>query len=492
MTDEFRLNCLTAVETPVGGLFDVLVKGRSSIADLVQRIAEDSYPDTQPANLFLSRPKYELRIPDAPSLRFLCNVRAVDMDFVPRAYTNGTMDSLDPSRLIKDEFHLPLDPDHIHVLVHEASTPSTLHTLYHRFWGKPLDRTWTELRLRGNDIDQIIDVADENPNAQDDVLLATPIMEIDPTFRFLVRAEYLRVFDEVRRIYNKASEHERDVIIADVTGQVGIGKSCWVYYAIARCLSESQQVIWCQGSTFWLLSSFGVRSIDLRTIKAHTYGRKSTEPIWCFIDMNRASIPLLTRVYGINTHIFPILVNAQDKGQAGKGTGKYVYPIFMNPWTLAELEAVRSLFYPDRSRSELCERYKTAGGSPRICLKYDRDRYEDFLLRQQEAISDLAQPEVLSNFIQGATLRDFDPATSYLVCSIRRYPHYDDEPEKEKMLWCGVDPLTPSVGRQIQTLIEKNYESGAFKEAGISRVCTSLLHGTFVDLIPRALHYKVY
>jgi len=58
------------------------------------------------------------------------------------------------------------------------------------------------------------------------------------------------------------------------------------------------------------------------------------------------------------------------------------------------------------------------------------------------------------------------------------------------MLWCGVDPLTPSVGDQIRALIEKNYESGAFKEARISSVITFLLRGSFADLIPRALHYK--
>jgi len=103
----------------------------------------------------------------------------------------------------------------------------------------------------------------------------------------------------------------------------------------------------------------------------------------------------------------------------------------MNPWTLAELEVARSLLYPGRSRSELCERYKAAGGSPRICLKYDQERYAGFLLRQQEAISDLTQPKALSDFVEGASICEFDPATSYLVCSIRRYPPYDDEPEKD-------------------------------------------------------------
>jgi len=482
MDDKIRLNCLIIVDAPIGGFFDIVVKVHSPFSELAQKIAEYGYPDTKPTELLLWRPNRKFRIPDAPAYKLLSNVQPVNLDSESVMYMKDTMVRLDPSRLIKDEFDPPLDPGLIHVLVQDPSTAKTAQTLYDRFWGEPLHQTLRELRLREADEAQTSDDSD----SQDDVLSGAPIMKIDPRFRILVRAEYLRVFDEVARIYSAGFETWNNINLAVVTGQVGIGKSCWVYYAIARCLGDSRPVILYKGSTFWLLSSSGVRSIDPQNIESITPDGRPGEPLWCFIDVNHATTPLSVWMYGRDEHLFPILVSTLTQDELGKHTKRDVHHTIMNPWTLSELEVARSLLYPNQSRAELCERYKTAGGNARICLVYNEGLYEDFLLRQHKEILDLTQPKALVKFIRNSSDWTFDPTTSYLVCSIRRYSN--DEYNMGVMDEYRVDPLTPSVGRRIKGLVEKLYERGAFEEAGVYSIYTAMLHGSFVDLVPRRLH----
>jgi hypothetical protein len=86
--------------------------------------------------------------------------------------------------------------------------------LYRRWWGKPLDEVFTtspDANLDGPG-------SDDEEDLSDDLLPGEPFL-ISPELGFLVRAEYLRVFDWVKKLYDASHLTH----LAVVTGQPGIG-----------------------------------------------------------------------------------------------------------------------------------------------------------------------------------------------------------------------------------------------------------------------------
>lgn len=94
---------------------------------------------------------------------------------------------------------------------------SSLAEFYRHSWGKPLDPGLTTLPKKTTDLDGDSMVLD------DDVLPGDPFLNVLET-RFLVRSEYIRVFEEVEELF-KASHASH---LAVVTGQPGIGALIFV------------------------------------------------------------------------------------------------------------------------------------------------------------------------------------------------------------------------------------------------------------------------
>lgn len=83
---------------------------------------------------------------------------------------------------------------------------------HHQFWGKPLDRLLTTLTSGGDNSDM-----EEDGASNGDVLPGNQFLHFGKPF--LVRSDYIRIFDAVRKVHLD-SHDER---LAVVTGQPGIG-----------------------------------------------------------------------------------------------------------------------------------------------------------------------------------------------------------------------------------------------------------------------------
>ncbi|KAF8891473.1 hypothetical protein CPB84DRAFT_1683318, partial [Gymnopilus junonius] len=224
--------------------------------------------------------------------------------------------------------------------------------LHSEFWGNPLDQALTTLPSVMNTDDPR---SEHEGDRNDDVLPGDPFLEVFQT-RFLVRAEYIRIFDRVKAASNDPS------VVAIVTGQPGIGKSMWIYYALRRCLGEKQPVIWYRSGEFHLFSNAGVQVIDPEYLRHPPF-------TWCFVDAFQAdSVPPAAAVQ--DNQVFPIYVTSPKEERWAKlRQARTPELIVMNPWTRGELEKA-AVLYPTRTSEEISERFDNAGPSARFCLKY--------------------------------------------------------------------------------------------------------------------------
>ena len=125
----------------------------------------------------------------------------------------------------EDEGPLPkrlkLEGDH-------PQPPSLLTGFHRRYWGHPLESAFTTLPTP---------TALDGLESSGDVLPGDPFLDgLD--VRFLVRAEYIRVFDRVKAVYDESHANH----LAVVTGQPGIGATpsaiCSALLIVALCVQE--------------------------------------------------------------------------------------------------------------------------------------------------------------------------------------------------------------------------------------------------------------
>jgi len=205
-----------------------------------------------------------------------------------------------------------------------------------------------------------------------------------------VRSEYIKIYDY-------CNEHYEDYLnvvnqrapCAVVTGQPGIGKSLWIYYAIRRRLSEGKAVVWYFQRKYHLFVEDGVYELpegfDFCCFKGL---------IWTLVDSD--SVP--PSVYVIqDPNNFLVLATSPEKSlwsPLDKTTSLSL--AIMDPWTEQEVLQVASL-HKGLDIKQVKDTFDKFGPTARLCIDYVRSKKA--LARYETDLGDAIKGLTIPRFI---------------------------------------------------------------------------------------------
>ncbi|KAK2462507.1 hypothetical protein APHAL10511_005477 [Amanita phalloides] len=138
---------------------------------------------------------------------------------------------------------------------------------------------------QGGDEPMDVDVSEEE-ESDGDIIEGCYSLEIDiMDFEFpriWIRAEYIRIYDALEAHYRKSAYPYLPSAVV-ITGQPGIGKSVWIYYALRRRLAERKPVIWYLDQTRYLFVEEGVYKVPDEFKASHFQVF-----IWTLVDSDEA------------------------------------------------------------------------------------------------------------------------------------------------------------------------------------------------------------
>ncbi|KAL5512348.1 hypothetical protein ACEPAG_3340 [Sanghuangporus baumii] len=303
----------------------------------------------------------------------------------------------------------------------------TTRRLWDAYWGVALPTEYTSpprRRMRRNDqADHTLLSPIKVENG--DLLPGSPFMEgILDGMVFLVRAEYIRMYEYVEDCFAKESLSRRPAVV--ITGQPGIGKTVWIQYALRRCLGERRPVMLMMNTRYVLFSESGVKKIP--SDSAIFVERKPiNETPWCLIDSTSSpeGIPVeMSAVYssGVN----PVYVTFPDSNRWRKlHQARTPELALMNPWSWEEVSCVARAFSLDMQ--EVRRRFEHYGPTARICITNDSEEMKRHECQCQYAINDIEDmATVLDVIIRDARDLTTKPALTspapfwHKICLVRR------------------------------------------------------------------------
>ncbi|KAF8809620.1 hypothetical protein BYT27DRAFT_7093757 [Phlegmacium glaucopus] len=183
-----------------------------------------------------------------------------------------------------------------------------------------------------------------------------------------IRADYKLIYDELEGWFNVDPIGKAPSAI--VTGQPGIGKSIWIYYALRRRLGEQKPIIWYYSEGCYLFVNEGVFKkpkdflpVDFKQL------------VWTLVDSGTVPTPLVDQ----GTRLFIIFTTSPNKTQwkdLNKST-RFTTCI-MDPWTWQEMLQLVSI--TNLSIDLATTIYDTYGPMPRLWIdlneQQERTRYE--------------------------------------------------------------------------------------------------------------------
>ncbi|KAH9972535.1 hypothetical protein BGW80DRAFT_356581 [Lactifluus volemus] len=298
----------------------------------------------------------------------------------------------------------------------DDSAKSTKMLDFHKqFWGDRLPR---EHRDFGDSVHDPNDEEndDENGGENDgDLLPESPRLPIiDSSWsQLLIRAEYLRIYNWVEEKYNDGTENRPPAVV--VTGQPGIGKSYWAYYALRRRLGDKSDTLWYQASESYLFCSEGVLIVP-----AEFLFRKFSERIWTLIDSSQSpgGIPIK-----LLDGVFPIYLTSPERARWSTLAQSWSdHRAIMNPWTRAEVKyAMSSLISNNEGRiNDASQRYDLLGPTAHLCLEMTPDRVEAHVQHRDAQIAQ-SSPDLFEK-IFSSFHEEEQPDLLHKICLIRRKP----------------------------------------------------------------------
>ncbi|KIL53933.1 hypothetical protein M378DRAFT_972397, partial [Amanita muscaria Koide BX008] len=283
---------------------------------------------------------------------------------------------------------------------------------YEQFWGVPLPQEHISLK---NSVHDPNDEENDEENGGEnggDVLPATPppIINTDWT-RLLIRAEYLRIYKWVEDMYEVGKVYRPSAIV--VTGQPGIGKSYWAYYALRRRLGEKRVSLWYQGSVYYLFCSEGVLVVPV----TFTFNKFSPR-VWTIIDSALSPSGIPSALANFLPGVFPIYITSPKRERWSGITQSWTsHHVIMNPWTRAEIEYA-IILYSNQKLDDVLQRYDSLGPTARFCFNLTSDEIALHTSDRDSAI-DSASPDLLKKLFSSSSRLSLD-AFSHKICLIRR------------------------------------------------------------------------
>ncbi|KAH9037620.1 hypothetical protein EDB85DRAFT_1861243 [Lactarius pseudohatsudake] len=228
-----------------------------------------------------------------------------------------------------------------------------------------------------------------------------------------VRKEYIKIYDVCDK-YLKSATNEDGPLSVVITGQPGVGKSYWIFYALHRCLCEGKPVIWYYDSKRYLFVAEGVYELsrDFPSVGFKTR-------VWTLVDTDedKSGIPPYLAVQF--TKHFIIYTSSPQRSRWDRLDKTTVLKvIIMNPWTRAELSKAAPIYGLEHDDPDVDEMFNRFGPTPRICFKFLKFGH---LLSRHEVNFEIALGELSSRRLQDMVtgIRKFGmdnvPHTIFLV-----------------------------------------------------------------------------
>lgn len=146
-----------------------------------------------------------------------------------------------------------------------------------------------------------------------------------------IRNEYVRMYKHYEdHLETNRNETKSPSLV--VTGQPGIGKSYWIYYALCRHLAERKPILWYIDPSLYLFVSDGVYMSPSNLSSASFRTR-----VWTLVDAdNQKSFPHVLSSPGTNYLFIFATSPKQERWKSLVKTTIYEVAI-MNPWTRKEI-----------------------------------------------------------------------------------------------------------------------------------------------------------
>ncbi|KIM91796.1 hypothetical protein PILCRDRAFT_58282 [Piloderma croceum F 1598] len=197
-----------------------------------------------------------------------------------------------------------------------------------------------------------------------------------------VRAEYIRMFEFAETFYAENACNTLSPCLV-ITGQPGIGKSVWHWYALQMCCAQRKPVIWYLNGTCWLFVEGVFRQPT--TFDALCY----ETVVWTLVDSvdTPSGPPTGLITHGTRHFIIYTLSPTPSRWEKINQSMTRVVCV-MNPWSRAEIHKVASFKAAGMSFTAINEIFDHLGPTLRLCFGNTRSLI-DYRRKLDEALGRL-------------------------------------------------------------------------------------------------------
>ncbi|KIL64118.1 hypothetical protein M378DRAFT_11689 [Amanita muscaria Koide BX008] len=292
-----------------------------------------------------------------------------------------------------------------------------------RLGGQPEDEDQDQDKGKGKAMDEgggeVKNAGEVTNEDDDDILPSCYVLDISihgiAPKSLWIRTDYIRIFNFFQAYYDEMAKPMDDAPSAVLTGQPGIGKSFWMFYAARRLLAERRPFIWFYKATYYLFVDDGVhilppdwRHDDFSCI------------VWTLVDsdQDRDGVPgtLVPHV----TNLFVMYVTSPAVERWSRlGNTKQPIVVIMNPWGRREMQrAARLSRLEGITETHVNEMFDQLGPVARLCIKWTSDQLAQYRNELHQAISKITADDIKKLTIEACGLTM--DAVSDKICLLRR------------------------------------------------------------------------
>ncbi|KAJ3510252.1 hypothetical protein NLJ89_g4784 [Agrocybe chaxingu] len=311
---------------------------------------------------------------------------------------------------------------------------SSPHARFHdNFWGKSME----DERNAWRQSEGLPPLDDEADDGEVDILPGCYALKIGiPGFGYTsiwLRAEYIRIFNVCEEYFAEITgrqakkDSSRRPPSFVISGQPGIGKTLWLYYAARRFAAERRAFIWVHGNGCYLYTEQGVYRVP-NNWRDNDF--VPGVPIWTLIDSTSGEDTL--RAFTASQIYFVVCLASSTRDRRMKHT--IPFRLTMNPWGRDEMKQAARLY--ELPEDAVLEKYDRLGPIPRICIDFIPYQLEDY----EHTLN-----KILKYHITPSTLESILTEPEPTADGIGQYLFLLARAEVDNMLRCVVTPISPYI-----------------------------------------------